>query len=121
MKSRIFTARDTYYNTLPVPCNNVRSDNPVGLASILTEGVSMVSQPPYRAFLFSPSQRLRDHAHHPFPPPGTPNRSRAIAPPAPYAQPVPAQNPVLAGDDQGALGVALCAVQARFSHHFTNN
>jgi hypothetical protein len=67
MKSRIFTARDTYYNTLPVPCNNVRSDNPVGLASILTEGVSMVSQPPYRAFLFSPSQRLRDHAPHPFP------------------------------------------------------
>jgi hypothetical protein len=53
MKSRIFTARDTYYNTLPVPCNNVRSDNPVGPASLLRKDAGMVSQPPIGHYYFS--------------------------------------------------------------------
>jgi hypothetical protein len=66
MKSRIFTARDTHFSILPVPCNYVRSDNPVGLASFLREDTSVVSQPPTGHSFFN-STRDHHHALHPLP------------------------------------------------------
>lgn len=75
MEQLIFTARDTHFCSTTVPCNFLRSDNPVGLAlSIVVEPVW--SRSPLLGITILPHFNARPHHALPFPI----SRPRALAP-----------------------------------------